>query len=167
MLVCDVDGVLTDGGMYYSEYGDELKKFSTLDGGGFLLLRQMEIQTGWITGEDTEIVSRRAKKLNIEFLAQNKKDKMKALSELIHRNHMDKSEIAYIGDDINDLMVLRAVGVSGSVAGNFLPPDLEVDYVTARPGGSGAVREFSEWLLRQRGEYDQALFSYLRGITER
>jgi 3-deoxy-D-manno-octulosonate 8-phosphate phosphatase (KDO 8-P phosphatase) len=84
---------------------------------------------------------------------------------LLRSEHLDVSEIAYIGDDINDIMVLKVVGVSATVPGNCLPGDFHVDYTTTRLGGSGAVREFCEWLLQQRGEYDKAVSAYLEDIS--
>ena len=165
MVLTDVDGVLTDAGMYYSERGDELKKFSTWDGGGFMLLRHVGIKAGLITGEQTEIVARRAHKLQLDFLAQNVKNKQQVLQALLESENLTAAEIAYMGDDINDLMVLQMAGVSATVPDHFLPQDVRVDYVTARRGGCGAVREFCEWLLHQRGDYDRAISSYLQSIS--
>jgi YrbI family 3-deoxy-D-manno-octulosonate 8-phosphate phosphatase len=161
LFLSDVDGVLTDSGMYYGEGGDELKRFSTLDGGGFLLLSLVGVECGVITSETTEIVARRGQKLGLDHVIQGVRDKGSALDQLLAQLDISDAEVAYIGDDINDLAVLRRVGISATVPGNFLPDDFEANYTTTRSGGTGAVREFAEWLLHQRGEYDRALSLYL------
>jgi len=166
MLITDVDGVLTDAGMYYSENGDELKKFCTLDGAGLMLLRLIGIKTGIITGEQTELVEHRAQKLQVDFVFQNVKNKRKVLDELCQQEDLLSTEVAYMGDDINDIEIIQAVGVSGTVPNNFLPAGISVDYTTTRSGGAGAVREFCEWLLQQRNEYDKALSNYLLSISQ-
>lgn len=165
LFLTDVDGVLTDAGMYYTETGDELKKFCTLDGGGLMLLKQVGIQTGFLTSEDTRIVQRRAQKLQVEFVIQGVKNKLKSFIQLIEKLGLTPQEAAYIGDDINDLKILEQVGVSATVPGNCLPEGFTCDYVTQCEGGSGAVRDFAEWLLRQRGEYEKALSSYLKKMS--
>ena len=161
----DVDGVLTDAGMYYGEKGDEFKKFSTWDGGGLMLLRMVGIRTGFITGEKTELVARRAKKLSVDHVFQGVKNKLGIL-ESLEKDGIDPSTVAYIGDDINDVPILERVGVSATVPDNWLPRGFSVDYTTTRPGGHGAVREFAEWLLRERSEYDKALKIYLDGVAD-
>lgn len=164
LFLSDVDGVLTDSGMYYTEAGDELKKFSTLDGGGFMLLKSVGIQTGLITSENTKLVERRAQKLRIDHVIQGAKNKIEEFEHLISKLKLSDEEVAYIGDDINDIRLLERVGVSATVPGNCLPANVSCDYVTQRPGGNGAVRDFAEWLLQQRGQYDAALSSYLQSI---
>jgi len=164
LFVTDVDGVLTDAGMYYSEKGDELKKFSTLDGGGLILLQLAGIQTALITSENTEMVARRAEKLKFDFLLQGAKNKVNRMADLLEKTGFQFDEVAYIGDDINDLPLLLKAGLSASVPGNCLPAGTSLDYTTLRPGGSGAVRDFAEWLLKNRNDYEQALKQYLKNI---
>ncbi len=161
LFLSDVDGVLTDGSMYYGEGGDELKRFSTLDGGGFILLRLVGIECGLITGEKSPIVDRRAKKIGLAHVIQGARDKSAELDRLLAKRGFSEQEVAYIGDDINDIMLINRVGVSATVPGNCLPADVKTDYVTTRPGGSGAVRDFAEWLLRERADYDEAVRRYL------
>lgn len=161
LFLMDVDGVLTDAGMYYTEAGDELKKFSTLDGGGLMLLKNVGILTGLITGEDTKIVARRAAKLRVDFVIQGATNKLAMLRKYLVKNRLSLEEVSYIGDDINDISLLKTVGVAATVPGNCLPENVCLDYTTLRAGGSGAVREFCEWLLRQRDQYQQALDAYL------
>lgn len=162
LFLSDVDGVLTDGSMYYGENGDEIKRFNTRDGGGFVLLRLVGIECGLITGENTPIVDHRAKKLGLSHVIQGARDKSAKLDGLLAHLGITEEQVAYIGDDINDITLINRVGVSATVPGNCLPSDVSTDYTTVRPGGSGAVRDFAEWLLRQRGEYDEAVRRYLQ-----
>ena len=114
LFLCDVDGTLTDGGMYYSENGDELKKFNTRDGMGFQLLREAGIKTGIITSEDTQIVANRAKKLSVDYLYQGKRDggKLSVAKSICEEMGISLREVAYIGDDINCVDLLTQVGIS-------------------------------------------------------
>ena len=145
LFLCDVDGTLTDGGMYYSENGDELKKFNTRDGMGFQLLREAGIKTGIITSEDTKIVANRAKKLKVDFLYQGKRDggKLAEAQEICSKMGITLAEVAYIGDDVNCMELLKAVGVKAC------PADAceEVKriagiQVMTKKGGDWCVREF-------------------------
>lgn len=147
MFLTDCDGCLTDGGMYYSEHGDELKKFSTLDGMGFSLLRERGILCGIITGENVELVRRRAEKLKLDILKMGVKDKLAAVKVLCGEYGISLEEVAYIGDDINDKELLAAVGFSASVPNAIASVRESVDYVTERAGGSGAVREVIDYIL--------------------
>jgi len=147
LLAMDVDGVLTDAGMYYSENGDELKRFNTRDGMGISLLQQEGIVTAIITGENTEIVKRRAKKLNIKELFQGIKDKKEIIIGLCKKYNIDREEIAYIGDDINDLEVIKFVGLGATVADGMKVVKKHSKYVTSLKGGEGAVREFCKYIL--------------------
>lgn len=147
MLLTDCDGCLTDGGMYYSEFGDELKKFNTRDGAAFAMLRERGIITGIVTGENVELNRRRAEKLHIDELHMGVKDKLAVVRMLAEKYSISLDEIAYIGDDVNDLSVLKAVGFS------CCPKDaaeevLEyADLITKSCGGDGVVREAVKYLL--------------------
>ena len=147
MFLTDCDGCLTDGGMYYSENGDELKKFSTLDGLGMRLMREKGILCGIVTGENTKLVARRAEKLHLDILKMGIKDKLAVVKELCGQYGISLQEVAYVGDDINDKELLEAVGFSASVPGAMDEVKAIVDYVTKRQGGSGAVREVIECIL--------------------
>jgi len=150
LLAMDVDGVLTDAGMYYSENGDELKKFNTRDGKGIELLRSAGIKIAFITSEKTKIVERRAAKLKIDELYQGTQDKLAAIREIISKYKLTNDEVAYIGDDINDLNVLQAVGLAITVA-DGLPENRSVaHYITRARGGEGAVREVATLILEAR-----------------
>lgn len=151
LFLCDVDGTLTDGGMYYSETGDELKKFNTRDGMGFQLLREARIKTGIITSENTKIVENRAKKLKIDFLRQSKRDggKVAAAQEICDELGITFSEVAYIGDDINCVELLSRVGLSACPA-DACDKVKSIPGIVAmtRNGGDSCVREFIELLLK-------------------
>jgi 3-deoxy-D-manno-octulosonate 8-phosphate phosphatase (KDO 8-P phosphatase) len=151
LVITDIDGVWTDGGMYYDQTGNEWKKFNTSDSAGVLLLRALGIPVAIITGERTEIVERRAAKLKIDLLFQGVKDKLSVASDLARSMDIRLSEIAYIGDDIGDFDLLKEVGISGVPAN---APDYVKKMghiVTKKAGGDGAFREFVETILENEG----------------
>ena len=143
LLAMDVDGVLTDGSMYYSENGDELKRFNTRDGMGIQLLKENGIKIAIITKENTKLVERRANKLKVDNLFQGVENKLLALEELKNKYNLDYSEIAYIGDDINDIPVLKKVGISICPGDAIIDVKRVCNYI-AKKGGEGVVREFYE-----------------------
>ena len=150
MLAMDVDGVLTDGGMYYSETGDELKKFNTRDGMGIKMLQFAGIVTAFITKEKTAIVERRGRKLAVPEIHQAADDKLSVLTRVIEKYGLSLDEVAYIGDDVNDLQTLLAVGFSAAPA-DAMPSVLRVvHYVCKKRGGEGAVREVGDLILDSR-----------------
>lgn len=150
LFLSDVDGVLTDGGMYYSETGDELKKFNTRDGMAFQMLREAGIKTGIITSEETAIVANRAKKLKTDYLCQGKCDggKLAAAIEICQKEGITLEEVAYIGDDINCCELLSAVGVAACPCDACEKvkkiPNI---HILTRKGGDACVREMVEHLL--------------------
>ena len=144
LLALDVDGVMTDGGMYYSENGDELKKFNTRDGMGIQLLRENGIKIAIITKENTQLVERRAKKLNVDDLFQGVENKLVVLEELRNKYNLDYSEIAYIGDDVNDIPILEKVGVSMCPHDAILDVKKICNHISEKKGGQGVVRDFYE-----------------------
>ena len=147
LFATDVDGVLTDAGMYYAESGDEWKKFNTRDGMGIKLLQRAGIITAIVTQEQTKLVARRAERLTIPELHQGVMDKLTVIREMAARHGLSLKQVAYIGDDVNDLEALKAVGFSASPADGL--PDIvaAVDYVCQKKGGEGAVREIVEMIL--------------------
>ena len=150
IFATDVDGVLTDAGMYYSETGDELKKFNTRDGMGIKLLQREGLITAIVTQERTKLVARRAEKLAIPELHQGATDKLSVIRDMAQRHGVTLEQVAYIGDDVNDLDALKAVGFSSAPA-DALPQVLQsVDYVCRKKGGEGAVREIVEMILNAR-----------------
>jgi len=147
ILVMDVDGVLTDAGMYYGEDGEEFKKFNTKDGMGISLIHSAGIKTAIITKEKTKIVERRAKKLNITEVHQGVDDKLLVLNNILSRRKLSLDQACYIGDDINDYKVLREVGLAVVVNDAHERVKKVAHYVTARKGGEGAVREVCDLIL--------------------
>jgi YrbI family 3-deoxy-D-manno-octulosonate 8-phosphate phosphatase len=150
LFACDVDGVLTDAGMYYSERGDELKKFNTRDGNGIGRLQVAGIVVAFITGETTAIVERRAAKLKVEHLFQGVTDKARVLRHLQDRLGIAPEETAYVGDDWNDLGVRDAVGVLFAVNDACQELCQIADFILLRKGGEGAVREAADMILAAR-----------------
>lgn len=148
LLLTDCDGVLTDGGMYYSEQGDELKKFHTKDGMGLQWLKEAGIKRGMITGEDTQIAVNRAEKLQLDYLYKGIKNKRSVLQEMIEKEKIPLSQVAYIGDDCNDLECIQAVGLGIAVADAADKIKEAADYVLKTRGGCGAVREAAEFILQ-------------------
>lgn len=150
LFLSDVDGTLTDGGMYYSENGDELKKFNTRDGMGFQLLREVRIKTGIITSENTKLVKKRAKKLKVDYLFQGKRDggKLAAAQEICNQLGITLNEVAYIGDDINCRELLENVGWAACPADACDEvKNIPKIQVMNRKGGEGCVREFVEKII--------------------
>lgn len=150
LFLSDVDGTLTDGGMYYSENGDEQKKFNTRDGMGFQLLREAGIKTGIITSEDTRIVKNRAKKLKVNFLYQGKRNdgKLVVAQEICRKLGITLDEVAYIGDDVNCMELLEATGTKACPA-DACEEVKRIDgiRVMKKRGGEGCVREFINLLI--------------------
>ena len=147
LVLTDIDGVWTDGGMYYDQTGNEWKKFNTSDSAGVLFCHQRSIPVGIITGEETEIVKRRSDKLKIDYLFQGVSNKMEVASGLCKKLNISLKEVAYIGDDLMDVELLKVVGFSGAPANasSYIKEIAEI--VTDRKGGEGAFREFVEQLL--------------------
>lgn len=147
MFLTDCDGCLTDGGMYYSEHGDELKKFNTRDGMGFALLHKKGIVTGIVTSENVDLNRRRAQKLKLDVLEAGCKDKVTAVKVLCEKYNVSLENVAYIGDDINDLDVIKIVGY-GCCPADAMPQIREVaKYVTKAKGGEGVIREVVERII--------------------
>lgn len=150
MFLTDCDGVLTDGGMYYSENGDELKKFNTKDGMGFKLLRQKGIITGIITGETRDLNRRRAQKLLVDEIYGGVDDKAEVIKKLSEKYKIAMEQIAYVGDDINDREAVKMVGFGCCVADGEEEVKQIADYVTQKNGGYGAVREIINLILENK-----------------
>lgn len=150
LLLLDVDGVMTDAGIYYSAEGVELKRFNAHDGYGIQLAREQGLRIGIISGRSTPIVATRARLLHIKDVYQGVDDKVGAMRELQRKYKMETSEIAYMGDDLFDLPLLQSVGLSAAPQNGRAQVRHVVDLVTAARGGDGAVREFIEFILNAR-----------------
>lgn len=147
MFLTDCDGCLTDGGMYYSEFGDELKKFNTKDGVGIANLKHSGIIVGIITGENTDLVRRRAEKLNVDELHMGVRDKLQCVKMLCSKHAIPLKNVAYVGDDLNDIDLLRAVGFSFTVRDASPSVKQHVMYISSKCGGDGAIREIADIIL--------------------
>src|SRR5687767_2211458 len=150
LLILDVDGVLTDAGMYYSEGGEELKKFNTRDGHGIRMLQDAGIPSTIVTRERTEIVARRAKKLRIEHVHQGVFDKLPVVQALVQQHGLTAAEACYVGDDLGDLEAMQWVGLPVAVGDAVPAIKATARYITRRRGGEGAVREVCDLILSAR-----------------
>lgn len=151
LLATDVDGVLTDAGMYYGESGEELKKFHTRDGMGLKLLQAEGVITAIITMENTKIVERRGIKLGIPEVFQGAKDKVAVLCHLSEKYGIPYKQMAYIGDDVNDVQALKTVGFAAAPADCVKQVRQVVHYLCKKKGGEGAVREVIDKILVAKG----------------
>ncbi len=150
LFLTDVDGVLTDGGMYYTENGDEFKRFSVYDGMGLQIIQKLGVKTGIITAESRDLNRRRSEKIGLDFYYEGVKDKLQVAVGLCQELGITLDEVAFIGDDINDLDLLLEVGIAACPANardsvKALSNILQI----AAGGGYGAVREFIEYLIDQ------------------
>ncbi|MDQ3142561.1 MAG: HAD hydrolase family protein [Bacteroidota bacterium] len=162
LFISDIDGVWTDGGMYYDQQGNEWKKFSTSDGTGVLFLQLLHIPLAIITGEKTEIVQRRAQKLKIPLVYQGVQNKLKVALEICQLKNITLDQIAYIGDDLIDLNLLLKVGLSAAPLNAPEYVKQKVDWVIPVHGGNGAFRAFVEKYLTEIGKMEYALDQALK-----
>lgn len=153
LLLLDVDGVFTDGRLYVSGEGQEMKAFHIQDGQGISLLQKSGIQVGIISGRSSRAVDIRAKELSIQEVHQGVSDKMKVYEEILTRYRLKDEEVAYIGDDLIDRPLLKRAGLSVAVANAHETVRQGVDWVTRREGGAGAVREVADLLLKSQGKW--------------
>jgi 3-deoxy-D-manno-octulosonate 8-phosphate phosphatase (KDO 8-P phosphatase) len=165
LLLLDCDGVLTDGGVILGTDGQEFKRFDIQDGMGVSMARRVGLKVGVITGRASDAVRKRAKELNLDALIEGAKDKVAALDEVLAEHGLNRSQAAYMGDDIQDLAILGACGFSLAPA-NARPEVRErVHFVTEARGGQGAVREAIEALLVAQGHWDQLVQDFAEGAT--
>jgi len=160
LVIFDVDGVLTDGRIFITDSGDEMKAFHTRDGHGMKLLKQAGLETAIISGRTARCVEVRAQNLDVGVLYQGVEDKGAVFDELLQRLDLQADQAAYIGDDIIDLPVMRRCGFAACVPE---APELvrqHAHYVCKLPGGHGAVREWCEMILRAQGRWDAAIAPY-------
>lgn len=157
LILSDIDGVWTDGGMYYDELNNELKKFHTYDSAGVLFAHTMHIPVGIITGENTNIVKRRAEKLKIDYIYLGVKDKIFIVNQLVEKLEISLDDVAYIGDDINDISVLKAVGFPASPSNAPEYVRKYSKYLLQKRGGEGAFREFVEELLKDYMNFESCM----------
>lgn len=167
LVITDIDGVWTDGGMYYDEIGNEWKKFNTSDSAGVLFLKYLKIPIAIITGENTEIVRRRATKLDINYLYLGAKDKVAIAQKLCKELNITLSEVAFIGDDINDILLLKKVGLSAAPSNAPKYVKELVDLALKTKGGDGAFREFVEVIIEKFSNIETILELYYSNSSKR
>lgn len=163
LLMLDVDGVLSDGRLYFSNDGNEFKSFSTLDGQGIKVLQASGVRVGIITGRKSQLVENRAKNLGITLLKQGREDKLIALNELLEEHKLDLTmdQIAYMGDDYPDLPLIRRVGLGMAPANAHRVVAENAHWQSERRGGEGAVREACDMIMTEQGSFEAALAPYL------
>lgn len=161
LAVFDVDGVMTDGKIYFSANGDELKGFNILDGLGIKLLQKSGVDIAIITGRTSPLTKKRADDLGIKHLIQGREDKKSALQDLATQLSVPMSQIAYIGDDLPDLGAIRLAGLGITVANGYDFVKIHADWCSTRRGGEGAVREICDMILNAKGVKQQLLASFL------
>lgn len=162
LMAFDVDGVMTDGGLYLSDSGEEFKRFNSLDGHGLKMLRASGVEVAIITGRTSRCVAARAQNLGITHVFQGVENKFETMIELLNQLKLPRDAAAYMGDDVVDLTVMRHVGLSISVPESPQLVREHSDYVTQRSGGHGAVREACELVMSAQGTLDVQLAQYLK-----
>ena len=150
LIATDIDGVWTDAKMHYTEDGEYMKSFSTYDGMATALLKNEKIEIAILTSENSQIVKSRAKKLGIKYVYINENEKLFRIKYLCNRLNITSDEVAYIGDDVNDLEILKYVGLSAMPCTSPILDVFNPDYITKRVGGNGAFREFSDLIIKYR-----------------
>ena len=162
LLLLDVDGVLTDGRIIYDCQGNELKAFDVKDGHGLKMLQRAGFAVGIITGRQSQVVVRRAAELGIEILYQGALSKLEPYLEILAQHGLTDEQVAYVGDDVVDLPILRRVGFSATVADAVAEVVPLVDYVASQGGGRGAVREICDLLIKASGRWEELTNRYFK-----
>ena len=165
LLALDVDGTLTDGGVFYDDAGRELKRFHIHDGLGIVLAGFVGLGIAWMTGRTSPLVERRARELGVTDLLQGVRDKAQTLDDLALRRGLSLDEIAFMGDDLNDLPALRRAGFAVAPANAVPEVRAAAHLVTPRAGGAGAVRDAIEAILHARGDWTFACDAYLLSLS--
>lgn len=166
LIVFDIDGTLTDGVVHIDDDGREHKHFHIADGLGFRLAEAAGIKLAIVSGRKSRAVERRMSRLPADDVLQGVGDKASALREIMARHNLNPEQVAYVGDDLNDLLAFEAVGVKIAVANAAPELARQADYITQRAGGDGAGREAIEAILRAQGRYDTAVAQYLLDIAK-
>lgn len=163
-LVIDVDGTMTDAGIYYDEHSNELKKFCTKDAAGFFAARAMGIKTIILTGRRCAATERRMKEMKADYIFQKVRDKKTFLQKFMSENGISKQELGYIGDDLNDLPPMSLAGFVGCPADSCTEVRERADYVSTIEGGHGAVRDVIEHILRETGDWERLVQELYGGV---
>jgi 3-deoxy-D-manno-octulosonate 8-phosphate phosphatase (KDO 8-P phosphatase) len=162
LLLMDCDGVLTDGRLWLTEEGDDQKSFNTRDGLGLSLLHREGLRSGIISGRNSRAVTRRAQELGIEFVRQGDPDKVEAFQQILEQAGVDENEVAFIGDDLNDIPIMQRAEFAVAVADAAVETLSVAHYVTQARGGQGAVREVIELILKSQGRWSDLIDNYLK-----
>ncbi len=162
LAVFDVDGVMTDGSLTFSESGEELKTFHVQDGLGLALLREAGCRIAVISARTSTIVAKRMAELGIDHVYQGRKDKRATLNTILNELNIDSASVVYAGDDLIDLPAMKQAGIAIAVANAHPLVKQQADWVTGKPGGSGAVREICELILRAQNKLDRIHNEYLQ-----
>lgn len=162
LLILDIDGVMTDGRIIYSIYGDELKFFDVTDGFGITLLNRAGIKSVIITAKKSRIVKLRCRDLRVAKTYQGYMDKLRAFNRILRRFKTDPGDICFIGDDLIDLPVLKHVGFAVAVPNAVEDVKNNAHFITSRPGGRGAVREICDMILKAQGKWETAAGKYFK-----
>ena len=162
LLIMDVDGVLTDGRIIQDSHGHELKVFDVKDGHGIVMAHRAKLRTALISGRESETIRRRAEELGIELVFQKIWNKLEVYEKILVDTELTHDEVAYIGDDLIDIPLLRRVGLAVAVADAVDEVKAAAHLITERPGGQGAVREVIELILRAQGHWDSLLERYTK-----
>jgi 3-deoxy-D-manno-octulosonate 8-phosphate phosphatase (KDO 8-P phosphatase) len=162
LLIMDVDGVLTDGRIIQDGHGHELKVFDVKDGHGIVMAHRAKLRTALISGRESETITRRADELGIELVFQKIWNKLEVYEKILVDTELTHNEVAYIGDDLIDIPLLRRVGLAVAVADAVDEVKAAAHLITQRPGGQGAVREVIELILRAQGHWDSLIERYTK-----
>ena len=162
LLLMDCDGVLTDGRLWLTEEGDDQKSFNTRDGLGLSLLHRAGLRSGIISGRNSRAVTRRAQELGIEFVRQGDPDKIEAFQQILQQAGVDENEVAFIGDDLNDIPLMQRAELAVAVADAVGETLSVAHYVTQARGGQGAVREVIELILKSQDRWNDLIDNYLK-----
>jgi len=160
VLLLDVDGVLTDGGLFYADNGDEMKRFHVRDGMGIRIWQSLGLRVAVLSGRTSPALERRAKELDIFPIVQGQTDKRAALQQILDTLQVEAEQVCVVGDDLPELPLMARCGISAAVADAALEVRAVAQFITTQPGGHGAVREVIEWILKLRGDWTQALQAY-------
>ena len=159
LIVIDVDGTLTDSGIYYDEYGNELKKFCTKDAAGFFAAHAVGMKTMVLTGRECVATKRRMMEMKVDYLYQDVTDKQGFLTKFMAENRFDSGDVGYIGDDLNDIAAMKLCGFIGCPGDSCQEVKEISDYISPLCGGHGVVRDVIEHLLKGTGDWDSAISS--------
>jgi 3-deoxy-D-manno-octulosonate 8-phosphate phosphatase (KDO 8-P phosphatase) len=162
LLILDVDGVLTDGKLFFDNEGNEYKAFHARDGHGIKLLRQTGVEVAVISGRKSNSVALRMKNLGIEYVYQGHENKIAAFNEIIDKLRITPDQAAHVGDDLLDLPIMTRVGLAIAVNDANFAVKQRADWHTRLPGGHGAVREVCDLIIQAQGHFDEVVSAYLK-----